>query len=411
MKTLLFLSRIFAGLVFVFSGFVKAIDPMGFAIKFEEYFIAFHLDFLIFTAIPLAIFISAAEFMIGLNLLAGIRLRITAVLLMIFMSFFTVLTFILALTNPVSDCGCFGDAIKLTNWQTFYKNMILLIPTLFIFINREKTGRFATPSWEWTLAGMNFLLAAAISLFCIRYQPLLDFRPYRTGFSIPEKMATPEGAPADIYETVLVYQKNGVRQEFSESNFPWQDTTWKWVETRQTLIKKGYEPPIHDFSITTEEGLDITENILRDSSYTFLIIAPFLENSSVKGMERMNRLALKASELGFSVFCLTASPGKQIATFKEKFQPDFPFCTTDETTLKTIIRANPGLLVLREGTILGKWNHADVPDPGKIKANLLSYLISRHTATKESSTVVILAMVVILFYTMLVIVRRPQEKL
>lgn len=410
MKTLLLISRIFAGLVFVFSGFVKAIDPMGFAIKFEEYFMAFHLDFLVFTAIPLAIFISAVEFMIGLNLLAGIRLRITAVLLMIFMSFFTVLTFILALTNPVSDCGCFGDAIKLTNWQTFYKNMILLIPTLFIFTNRKKTGRFASPSWEWTLAGMNFLLAAVISLFCIRYQPLLDFRPYGTGSSIPEKMATPEGAPADIYKTVLVYQKNGILQEFSESNFPWQDTTWKWVETRQTLIKKGYEPPVHDFSITTEEGLDITENILQDSGYTFLIIAPFLEKSSSKGMEQMNKIALKAREMGFSVYCLTASPSNQILKFKENFQPVFQFCTTDETTLKTIIRANPGLLVLREGTILGKWNYADAPDPGGFKANMLSYVISRHTRSEESSTVVILALAVILFYAAVVVFKNLQQK-
>jgi hypothetical protein len=411
MKKLLFLSRVFAGLVFVFSGFVKAIDPIGFAIKFEEYFMAFHLEILIFVAIPLAIFLSAAEFMIGLNLLAGIRLRITSVLLLIFMSFFTVLTFILALTNPVSDCGCFGDAVKLTNWQTFYKNIILMIPTLFIFINRNKTGRFASPSREWTLAGMNFLFAAAISLYCIRYQPLLDFRPYRTGTTIPEKMTVPEGAPADVYETVLVYQKNGIKQEFSESNFPWQDTTWKWVETRQTLIKKGYEPPIHDFSITTEEGLDITENILQDSGYTFLIIAPFLEKSSSKGMERMNQIALKASEMGFPVYCLTASPGDQIIKFKENFHPVFQFCTTDETTLKTIIRANPGLLVLREGTILGKWNHADAPDPGRLKTNLLSYLISRHTDSEESSIVVILALAVILFYAAVVVFKNPQEKL
>jgi uncharacterized membrane protein YphA (DoxX/SURF4 family) len=411
MKTLLFLSRILTGLVFVFSGFVKAIDPMGSAIKFEEYFMAFHLDFLIFTALPLAIFLSAAEFMIGLNLLAGIRLRITAVLLLIFMSFFTVLTFILALTNPVSDCGCFGDAIKLTNWQTFYKNIILLIPALFLFINRNKTRRFASPPWEWTLAGMNFLFAAAISFYCIRYQPLIDFRPYRTGTSIPEKMTVPEGAPADVYETVLVYQKNGLKQEFSESNFPWQDTTWTWVETRQTLVKRGYEPPIHDFSVTTEEGFDITENILQDSGYTFLIVAPFLEKFSSKGMERMNKIALKAREMGFPVYCLTASPSDQIIEFKESHQPVFQLCTTDETTLKTIMRANPGLLVLREGTVLGKWNHADVPDPAGIKPNLLSYIISRQSGSGESSTVVILTLTVLLFYATVVVFKGPQEKL
>jgi uncharacterized membrane protein YphA (DoxX/SURF4 family) len=411
MKTLLLLSRIFAGLVFIFSGFVKAIDPMGFAIKFEEYFMAFHLDFLVSAAVPLAIFLSAAEFMIGLNLLTGIRLKFTALLLMVFMSFFTVLTFILALTNPVSDCGCFGDAIKLTNWQTFYKNIVLLVPTLIIFINRNKAGRFAAPLKEWYLAGVNFLFAAALSFFCIRHQPLLDFRPYRTGTSIPEKMIIPEGAPADIYKTILVYQKNGIKQEFSESNFPWQDSTWKWVETRQTLIKKGYEPPIHDFSVTNEEGLDITENILQDSGYTFLIVAPFLEKSASEGMERMNKIALKANELGFSVYCLTASTGNQIISFKENFQPAFQLCTADETTLKTIIRANPGLLLLREGTIIGKWNHADVPDPGELRTNMLSYLLSSHSNYVEISTVIILVLLVALFYALVIIFGRSQDRL
>ena len=400
MKTLLFVSRIFAGLVFVFSGFVKAVDPSGSAIKFEEYFLSFHLDFLVFAALPLAVILSAAELMIGLNLLAGLRMRITAFLLLIFMSFFTVLTFILALTNPVSDCGCFGDALILTNWQTFWKNIILLVPTLFIFIHRERYSRFAAPSLEWGLTGINFLLAVLVSAWCLRHQPLLDFRPYTVGASIPEKMSVPEGAPADVYHTILVYERNGVRQEFTESNFPWQDSTWKWVETRQTLLKKGYEPPIHDFSITDEEGLELTERILQDSSYTFLIVAPFLEKASGKGLQRMNDLALRASDLGFPVYCLTSSPTHQIGEFKETFQPAFQVCTTDETTLKTIIRANPGLLVLREGIILGKWNHADIPDPKDIRSDFMSYLMERHRRSGERTALVILALSVLVFYCM-----------
>jgi len=403
MKKVLLFSRILAGLVFVFSGFVKAIDPAGSAIKFEEYFIAFHFDFLVFAAMPLAIILSTAEFMIGLNLIAGLRMKITAWLLLIFMSYFTILTFILALTNPVSDCGCFGDAVKLTNWQTFWKNIVLLGPTLVIFLNRKRYPPFAKPTAEWVLSGMNLAMAFLLSVYCLRHQPLMDFRPYVAGTSIPDKMTIPEGSPMDQYETILVYQKKGIKQEFTESNFPWQDTTWKWVETRQKLISKGYEPPIHDFSITDPSGDDITQQVLDESGYTFLIIAPFLEEANKKGLERMNNIALRASELGFPVYCLTSSTNDQIRKFKESFQPAFVVCTTDETTLKTIIRANPGLLLLQKGTILAKWNFRDAPLPGLLQVNMLSVIIGDQQQSTEIFRIALLTMAVVLVYSFFIL--------
>jgi uncharacterized membrane protein YphA (DoxX/SURF4 family) len=405
MKIIILVSRILAGLVFVFSGFVKAIDPSGSAIKFEEYFLAFHLDFLISTALPLAILLGAAEMMIGLNLLVGLRMKLTAWLLLFFMSFFTILTLILALTNPVSDCGCFGDALKLTNWQTFGKNIILLIPTLIIFINRDKFINFSTSFAEWTLTGANLILPILISVYCLVHQPLLDFRPYKIGTHIPDKMTIPDGAPMDKYESILVYKKDGVQQSFTESNFPWQDTTWKWVETRQILISRGYETPIHDFSITNTAGIDITEQVLTDSAYVLLIIAPKLEKAAMKGMQRMNELAMKAENLGFNTYCLTSSTNIQVDDFKNSFKPVFELCTTDETTLKTIIRANPGLLILREGTILGKWNYNDVPYVRELKANLISYILDRHRLSEEISAVAILAFVLIVIYCMAVLLK------
>jgi uncharacterized membrane protein YphA (DoxX/SURF4 family) len=399
------ISRIFTGLVFVFSGFVKAVDPVGFAIKFEEYFIAFHLDFMTFSALPLAIIVSAAELMIGLNLLAGLRMKITAWLLLIFMSFFTLLTLVLALTNPVSDCGCFGDAVKLTNWQTFWKNTVLFVPSVVIFLNRGKFVPFSSCTFEWILTGMNFLIAVLISCFCIRHEPILDFRPYSLGANIPEKMIIPEGAPEDKFETILVYEKSGVRQEFTESNFPWQDTTWKWVETKQNLISKGYEPPIHDFSITDDAGNDITEPVLSDDGYVFLIVAPFLEKASEKGMKRMNDLALRAKELGFPAYCLTSSTDDRIRQFISSLQPAFNVSTADETTLKTIIRENPGLLVLHKGTILAKWSYTDVPDAGEIQTDPLSYLIDKQRVSGERSVVIILLLGVALLYTCIMFIK------
>ncbi len=399
MKITRLLARIITGLVFVFSGFVKALDPVGSSIKFSEYFEAFHMGILIHMALPLAILLCAAEFMIGLNLLAGLRMKFTAWLLILFMSFFTVLTFISALTNPVSDCGCFGDALKLTNWQTFWKNIVLLIPAVIVFLNR-KISSPGQPSREWPLVFTNFLLSCGLSFYCIWHQPILDFRPYNTGAYIPGKMIVPEGAEPDLYETRLIYEKDGHRQEFTDQNFPWQDTTWKWVETRQKLIKKGFEPPIHDFSITTFDGEDITNQVLADSGYIFLIIAPHLNKASRKGMEKLNNLALKCRELGFDVYGLTSSPNSQILDYTVKFQPAFDFCTTDETTLKTIIRANPGVMLLYHGTILGKWNFRDAPAAKVLTADLLSATMLRQKRHADILLIIGVVLVLALLYSL-----------
>jgi len=399
MKWIMTTARLISGLVFVFSGFVKAIDPMGSAIKFDEYFVAFNLGFFTFAALPLAILLSSAELMIGLNLLAKVRMQFTAWLLLIFMSFFTVLTFFLALSNPVSDCGCFGDAVKLTNWQTLLKNIILFVPVLIVFIFRKMYAETASVLTEWYLAAVNFIISSLLSAFCIIHQPLLDFRPYKTGTHIPTAMELPPDAPVDQYETILVYEKDGVQQEFTESNYPWQDSTWKWVETRQKLISRGEEPAIHDFSITTIEGDDITGSVLSDSGYVLLVIAPRLEKASLKGMRMMNDLGEKAASLNIRTYCLTSSATNEINNFIKLFSPVFTLCTTDETTLKTIIRANPGLMIIREGIILGKWNFRDAPEPEELNANVLSVTLDQHRKITEQLTIIVLALLVLFFYS------------
>jgi hypothetical protein len=315
------------------------------------------------------------------------------------MTFFTFLTFILALTNPVTDCGCFGDAIKLTNWQTFWKNIILFIPTLLLFLNRQKFKPLTNTFSEWYLTSVNFMLPVMLSVFCIIHQPLLDFRPYKTGTNIPEQMIIPEDAPTDEYKTILIYEKNGITQEFTEDTYPWQDTTWKWVETKQKLVTKGYEPPIYNFSVTTLQGNDITENLLTDSNYTLLIVAPKLESASLKGMKRMNELAMKADAIGYNVFGLTSSASGEIEEFISSFKPSFEICTVDETTLKTILRANPGLLILREGNILGKWNYRDAPKPEALQRNFISVILQNQCNSIEILSVVLLAIMLALFYT------------
>lgn len=388
MRLIRIISRIFIGLIFVFSGFVKAIDPMGSTYKFIDYFEAFHLSFLNFITFPLAILLSTGELVIGINLLLGVRMRLTSYALLIFMSFFTVLTLILAIYNPVSDCGCFGDAIILTNWQTFWKNIVILLPTFIVFFSRNKYIPFYPENVEWRMTFAFLLSGIVISIYCNRNLPVLDFRPYKIGTNIPENMKIPENTPVDEYETILVYEKNGIRKEFNTENFPWKDTTWKWVETRQVLIKKGYEPPIHDFTITAEDGYDITDIVVSDPNYSFLLIADDLAKSNINAFKKINKIAKSCiNNNDCSFYCLTSSTNDEIKSFREKVRLDFDFYLTDEITLKTIIRSNPGLLLIKEGNIIGKWHYNNFPALNPLENNYTSFVLD--SQRKDRNTLII----------------------
>ncbi len=388
MKTIRIISRIFVGFVFIFSGFVKGVDPMGSAYKFVDYFEAFHMLFLSPLAIPLAMILSTIEMVIGINLLLGIRMKTTAWALLFFMSFFTVLTFILALYNPVTDCGCFGDAVVITNWQTFWKNIILFLPTIIIFISREKYIPLYPKTTEWILTGVLILFGISISTYCYRNLPVIDFRPYKVGTSIPEKMVIPPGMPTDEYETILTYEKNGVKKEFNMKNFPWQDTTWHWVETKQNLIKKGYTPPIHDFTITTLDGNDITSQVLSDQGYSFLLISPELSEANSDALIAADSIASECKNKNCNFYCLTSSPMKDITQTKNNLNPEFSFYLTDNITLKTIIRSNPGLVLIKDGVILGKWSYKNFPTKKMLQKDYLQLVLNTYRQRWEKLRVI-----------------------
>lgn len=380
---LLVISRIVLGVVFVFSGFVKGVDPLGSAYKFSDYFLAFHLDFLDFTTLPLAFVLSAAEFLIGISLLLKLRIRLGAWAVLVFISFFTVLTLILALTNPVSDCGCFGDAIIMTNWQTFIKNTILLPFVFIVFHFRSQQP----DSFNLSFSRAGLLVFAIFFLgmewHVYRHLPFLDFRPYSVGTSISEKMSYPEGAQPDVYQTILYYEKDGIVKEFTEDNFPWQDTTWVFVDTRHVLVSKGYEPPIHDFTITDTYGNDITSGVLTDPGFCFLLISTHLEKADEDALAYADELNGYCDALGLSFYCLTSSGDAAIEKVVQDQGLGFGVYTTDEITLKTIIRANPGLLLLKEGNILAKWSYNDFPSPKEITTRTLSETLTQHRNKQE----------------------------
>lgn len=358
MKIIRLISRIIVGSVFIFSGFVKAVDPLGSAYKFSDYFQAFHLDFLKFAGLPLAILMCTAEFITGISVLSGIRLRWGIIGAVILMAFFTPLTFILALTNPVSDCGCFGDAVHLTNWQTFGKNILLLIFVIVLFAGRKSVTPILKPVKEWVLILCMTLLFIFFSIYNLRYLPVIDFLPYKSGTNIPDKMKRPQGAIADQYITTFVYEKDGQKKDFTIKNYPANDTTWKFVEQKSSLIKKGYVPPIHDLTIVNMQNEDITELILTNPGYTLLMITKKLNEADPGNLAKGFETGKLCKNIGIGFYVLSSSGSDELKSLGSELN----YCSTDETTLKTMMRANPGYILIKNGTIIGKWSWASLKE-------------------------------------------------
>lgn len=405
MKYARIIARILVGLVFIFSGFVKGIDPMGSVIKFSEYFETFHLTWLNSSVLFLAILQSTAEFLIGVALLTGLRMRVTAWATLIFMGFFLILTFYIAVANPVTDCGCFGDALVITNWQTFYKNIVLMALAVFIFYSRNKYKPYASRLNEWGLVVFFAIVGAAISVYCYKHLPIMDFRPYSVGTHIPSKMIMPADKEPDQYESTLIYEKNGVKKEFTINNLP--DSTWTWKETKSKLVKKGYTPPIHGFSIVTKTDEDITQTVLKDTSYSFIFIAQNANSITGQQWQAIQNYFYFLQGTGNKFYVLTSTPPGTVEQLKVNYKLHFDFDYTDETVLKTIIRSNPGLMLLKDGVVLGLWHHNDFPKPEYFKGNILSTVLTDYNKSLEWKRILILSLAfVILLVGMMGMKRR-----
>lgn len=357
---ILLIARIIFGLVFLFSGFVKAVDPLGTAYKISDYLEAFSLTPLDFLAFPSALILIATEFTIGFNILFNVHLKATTLIASIFMLIMTPVTLYLALANPISDCGCFGDAIVMTNWQTFYKNVVLCIILIIIAILKDNTRPWLSNWGAWIVTLLPILISFGISIYCYNLLPILDFRPYKKGNNIIEGMSIPEDAPLDKYETTFFYEKNGVEKAFTLDNYPAEDSTWTFVRQESKLIEQGYVPPIHDFSIVTEDG-DITDIILEDAGYTLLIISHKVEKASTKNIKCIKSTIANAKKAGANVIWLTSSYTDEIDNFKAKYGINDTFGATDDITLKTIVRSNPGLVLIKDANIIEKWHHNSLP--------------------------------------------------
>ena len=351
--------RFALALVFAFSGFVKAVDPMGTVYKMADYADAFGLPVHPALLLVGACALIAIEYVMGVALFFGLYRRFYLGLMIAFLSVMTPLTLLLALTNPVSDCGCFGDALVLTHWQTFGKNVALLMMAIVVLIWHRRLWRVVSDRVQWLV-----FVYAALSIFlfmqnALRHLPAWDFRPYAIGTNIVEGMTIPEDAPQDEYETLFILEKEGELRTFTFDNYP--DSTWHLVRRENRLISKGYTPPIEDFYLSTLDGEDVTWEVLEQPGYTFFMIARNLKRTNEGMLDVINDLYDYAKVHDYPFYMLTSSSKDVIDVWNENTGAAYPYLNADEILLKTMLRANTGLMVLKDATVVGKWSAADFP--------------------------------------------------
>ena len=367
LKMIVNLCRIIVAVTFIFSGFVKAIDPIGTQYKLQDYLGAIGMAGILpnWTLLAVAVFLAAIEFCIGIFLLFAIQRRLISKLTVAFMTFMTMVTVWIVVADPVKDCGCFGDALHLTNTETLIKNIVLLVCSLAIMYRPLAMFRFVSKSNQWIVTNYTIVFILVSSGLSLYYLPIFDFRPYHIGVNIPRGMEIPKGAKLPQFKTTFIMEKNGQRKEFTLDNYP--DASWKFIDSKTVQTSEGYIPPIHDFSITDNKtGLDLTNSVLSHKGYTFLLIAPHLETADDSNFGDIDRLYEYAQSYDIPFYCLTASTTKAIKRWIDLTGAEYPFCITDEAVLKTIIRSNPGLLLLKDGTIINKWSHNNLPNEAKL---------------------------------------------
>lgn len=357
MKVLRTFSRVFVGVIFIFSGFVKGVDPLGTAYRIEDYFYAYGMEW----ALPLTLFLSISlctlEFVLGVALILNSRLKELSLVLFSLMIFFTALTLYDAIFEPVADCGCFGDAIKLSNWNTFFKNVVLIFFVSIIFYGRKKLKSPFVPVVQSFLVIITIIAFGGFSIYQYRHLPYMDFRDWKIG----NNMAPEELGEAKIY---LTYRniENGETKEYLSPDYPWSDSVWmnRWEFVNQRVDESEVIIP-HQLKIEDTDGNDLTVDYINNPDYQLIVIAWDLDETVEKAFINLNRLYKKLQEKSYSMIVLSSALPVEVTEFKTKTSAEYDFFMADDVILKTMIRANPGLILLKNGVIKGKWNYRDFP--------------------------------------------------
>lgn len=367
MRILRNIFRILVGLVFIFSGFVKGVDPLGTVYRMDDYFLAFNVAWAMPLSLYLTIVLCAIEFMIGISLLFNLWIRKTAWLLLPMMTFFTILTFFDAVYNLVPDCGCFGDAIKLTNVNTFLKNLVLMAMVVPIFLWRKKYRSALSVKYDFALVALTFILFTGMSVWSVRHLPIIDFMAWKVG----NKVSQGATLPVKFYVTYK-NRSTGEVKEFVAPNYPWNDSVWlsQWIFKSQRVVDPNKDQGMA-LRIEDAFGDDYTASVLENPGYQFILVAYNLSSADVEGFHRLLPFYKKCMADGYSFICLTNSLPEEIKKFRMTHGTAFDYYNSDDVVLKTMVRANPGLVLIKNGVVIAKWNARDVPGYEEVKKNFL----------------------------------------
>lgn len=362
-------ARIIVGLLFIFSGLIKANDPLGFSYKLEEYFDVFHITFLGQFALAIAILLCALEMILGFALLIGTRAVSVAWGLLLLIVFFAFLTFYSAYFKVVQTCGCFGDAIPLTPWQSFSKDMVLLLLVLILFVNRKNIQPLFITKTGNTLLVIATVAAVGFGLYTYSFLPVMDFLPYKVGANILDEMKTPPGAQPDEFELTyhLKNKKTGATKvmtntEYLKSNI-WKDNNWEVIGNPESrLVKAGFTPKIRDLSIQDAQKNDYTKELLSNPYYNLVIVAYDLSKTNEEAINRLNALAINlVQNYNIRTVMITSNSPQSAEAFSKQHNLAFDTYYADEVPLKTMVRSNPGILLLKNGTVINKWHYHSIP--------------------------------------------------
>ncbi len=364
MKYILWLFRIIVGVLFIFSGAIKANDPLGLSYKMNEFFEVWHMYWAMDYSLILSVLMIGFEIIAGVGVLIGAAFRVFSFLLLLLTAFFTFLTAYVYLTDKIKECGCFGDCIKISNAETFWKDVILLGLVLILFAFRKRIKPVFSGYPTTAIMVLTTFFAFGVQWWALEHLPFHDCLPYKVGANIQEKMQIPEGATPDRYESVMIYEKDGVKKEFTLENYPWQDTTWKFVDRHDKLVEKGNaEPEIKDFALSDFDGNDYTEATLNQPGYTFLLWLRETNKARTDNIDRLQRLLAKAKELNIPFYVVTSTNQEDTRAFLEQHKLDgADVMVVDNVVSKSALRSNPGLMLLEQGTIRGKWSFRDYPE-------------------------------------------------
>ena len=360
MKYLVHFSRIFVGILFIISGLIKLNDPIGFSYKLDEYFsqAVFNLPFLVPFTLALALFLVILEVVLGVMLLVGFKVKFTVWSLLLLILSFTFLTFYSAYFNVVKDCGCFGDALKLTPWQSFTKDIVLLIFILILYFGQRHIKTLFNQKFAAVVSLLSLLASCFLGYYVINHLPVIDFRAFAVGKNISKGMEYPAGAQKSVYEMIFVYKVNGVNKEFTDKDLMNIPAGATFVERKDKLIKEGYVPPIHDFTLELNDS-DYASEILAEPKVIFIVMYD-LKKTNPDGLLKLASFHEKAKSKGYKVIALSASDKNSIEKVKKEYKLTFDFYFCDGTTLKTIERSNPSIVVLNKGTIMQKAHYNDI---------------------------------------------------